>query len=107
MIMLINYLVLHSYYKLAYIKMAWRGAEEEKTKHEAGNLDAKDWHNEALQIVQQTMEEYWNQQVEESNSTGRIPTASQVSNRHQLESEYDRHHRQLLHSQAIHINSDG
>jgi hypothetical protein len=106
-IMLTNYLVLHPYYKLAYVEMAWGGAEEEKTEREAGNLDAKDWHDEALQMVQQTMEEYWNQQVEESNNTGRIPTASQVSNRHQLESEYDRHRRQLLRSQAIHVNSGG
>jgi hypothetical protein len=53
------------------------------------------------------MEDYWNQQVEESNSTGRIPTSSQVSNKHPLESEYDRHRRQLLQSQAIHANSGG
>ena len=46
--MLINYLVLHPYYKLAYIKKAWRGAEEEKMERDAGNLDAKDWHDEAL-----------------------------------------------------------
>jgi hypothetical protein len=53
------------------------------------------------------MEDYWNQQVEESNSTGRIPTSSQVSNKHPLESEYDRHRCQLLRSQAIHANSGG
>jgi hypothetical protein len=50
-IMLTNCLVLHPYYKLAYIKMAWGGAEEEKMEHEAGNLNAKDWHDEALQVV--------------------------------------------------------
>jgi hypothetical protein len=49
--MLINYLVLHPYYKLAYIKMAWGGAEEEKMECDAGNLDAKDWHDEALQVM--------------------------------------------------------
>jgi hypothetical protein len=53
------------------------------------------------------MEEYWNQEVEESNSASGIPTASQVGNRHLLESEYDRHCRQLLRSQAIHVNSGG
>ena len=49
--MLINYLVLHPYYKLAYIKMAWGGAEEEKMERDAGNLNAKDWHDEALQVM--------------------------------------------------------
>lgn len=87
--------------------MAWGGAEEEKKEHEAGNLDAKDWHDEALQVIQRTMEEYWNQQVEESESTSKIPTSSQVNNRHILESEYDCHRRQLLRSQAIHANSGG
>ena len=87
--------------------MAWGGAEEEKREHEAGNLDAKDWHDEALQIVQQTMEEYRNQQVKDGNDAGKIPTARQVGNRHQLESEYDHHHRQLLWSQALHANSGG
>ena len=106
-IMLTNCLVLHPYYKLAYVKMAWGGAEEEKAEREAGNLNAKDWHDEALQVVQRTMEEYWNQEVEESNSASGIPTASQVGNRHLLESEYDRHRRQLLRSQAIHVNSGG
>ncbi len=95
-IMLTNCLVLHLYYKLAYIKMAWGGAKEEKRECKAGNLDAKDWHDEALQIVQQTMEEYRNQQVKDGNDAGKIPTARQVGNRHQLESEYDHHHRQLL-----------
>ncbi|KAG1749057.1 uncharacterized protein EDB91DRAFT_1040623, partial [Suillus paluster] len=52
-------LVLHPYYKLVYIKMAWGGPDEQKTEHEAGNLNAKDWHNKALQIVEKTMEEYW------------------------------------------------
>jgi len=104
---MIDCLVLHPYYKLAYIKMAWGGAEEERMEHEAGNLNAKDWYDEALQIVQQVMEEYWDQQVEESNSAGKIPTATQVSNRHPLESEYDRHRRQLLRSQAMHANSGG
>ena len=41
-------LVLHPYYKLAYIKMAWGGAKEEENEHEAGNLHAKDWHDQAL-----------------------------------------------------------
>ncbi|KAF8480751.1 hypothetical protein DFH94DRAFT_629678 [Russula ochroleuca] len=52
-------LVLHPYYKLAYIKMAWGGPEEQAAEQAGGNADAKDWHNEALKIVEHTMEEYW------------------------------------------------
>ena len=41
-------LILHPYYKLDYIKMAWGGPKEKKKELEAGNLLAKDWHDEAL-----------------------------------------------------------
>jgi hypothetical protein len=40
--------VLHPYYKLAYIKLAWGGAEEQA----AGNLDAKNWQDEAQKVVE-------------------------------------------------------
>ena len=46
------FVVLHPYYKLAYIKLQWGGAEEKAAEIEAGNLDAKDWHDEAKQIVE-------------------------------------------------------
>ena len=39
--------VVHPYYKLAYIKMAWGGPEEQAHEREAGNLNAKDWYDEA------------------------------------------------------------
>ncbi|KAG1728190.1 uncharacterized protein EDB91DRAFT_1060754, partial [Suillus paluster] len=51
-------LVLHPYYKLAYIKMAWGGPEEQAREHAAGNQNAKDWHDEALKVVEKTMKEY-------------------------------------------------
>ena len=41
------FVVLHPYYKLAYIKLSWGGPEEQATEIEAGNLDTKNWHNEA------------------------------------------------------------
>jgi len=47
--------VLHPYYKLAYIKLAWGGAEEQATEIEAGNFDAKDWQDEARKIVEKTV----------------------------------------------------
>jgi hypothetical protein len=35
------FVVLHPYYKLAYIKLSWGGPEEQAAKIEAGNLNAK------------------------------------------------------------------
>ncbi|KAF8221475.1 hypothetical protein L208DRAFT_1074551, partial [Tricholoma matsutake] len=39
--------VLHPYYKLAYIKLAWGGAEEQAAEKMAGNRNAKNWKDEA------------------------------------------------------------
>jgi hypothetical protein len=44
--------VLHPYYKLNYIKMAWGGEEERLEEVRAGNRDAKNWHQEAERIVE-------------------------------------------------------
>ncbi|KIM34891.1 hypothetical protein M413DRAFT_79948 [Hebeloma cylindrosporum] len=51
--------VLHPYYKLAYFKVAWGGPEEKAAEVEAGNLNAKDWQDEARKIVEKTMAEYY------------------------------------------------
>src|ERR1700688_3276097 len=51
---LTNPLVLHPYYKLAYIKVAWGGPEEQANEIAAGNIDAKDWQDEAKQVVEKT-----------------------------------------------------
>jgi hypothetical protein len=47
--------VLHPYYKLAYIKLAWGGPEEQAAEIEAGNPGAKDWQDEARKIVETTV----------------------------------------------------
>ena len=47
--------VLHPYYKLAYIKLAWSGPEEQAVEKAAGNAYAKDWQDEAKQIVEKTV----------------------------------------------------
>jgi hypothetical protein len=47
--------VLHPYYKLAYIKMAWGGPEEQEAEIKAGNIHAKDWQDEARKIVEKTV----------------------------------------------------
>jgi hypothetical protein len=48
----ISITVLHPYYKLDYIKLTWGGAEEQTKELAAGNLDAKNWQDEALMIVE-------------------------------------------------------
>jgi hypothetical protein len=48
----ISITVLHPYYKLDYIKLTWGGAEEQTKELTAGNLDAKNWQDKALMIVE-------------------------------------------------------
>ncbi|KAG9311867.1 hypothetical protein JVU11DRAFT_8120 [Chiua virens] len=52
-------LVLHPYYKLDYIKMAWGGAAEQAKEIAAGSKHAKNWHDKALKVVKATMQHYW------------------------------------------------
>jgi hypothetical protein len=47
--------VLHPYYKLAYIKRAWGGPDEQAAEIAAGNFDAKDWQDEAKQLLERTV----------------------------------------------------
>ena len=88
--------------------MAWGGPEEQAQELAAGNQNAMNWHDEALQIVERTMQEYWNEierdveagsKVKPSNA---IPTAGVNT----LESEYD-HHRRMLVEQATHHTTMG
>jgi hypothetical protein len=44
--------VLHPYYKLNYIEMAWGSEKEQAAEIAAGNFDAKNWHAEALKTVE-------------------------------------------------------
>jgi len=37
---------------MQYIQKAWGGAEEQAAEHAAGNKNAKNWHDEALKIVE-------------------------------------------------------
>jgi hypothetical protein len=46
--------VLHPYFKLHYIKLAWGGAEEQAAER-AGDRSAKNWQEEALKIVENTV----------------------------------------------------
>lgn len=48
-------LVLHPYYKFAYIKLAWGGEEEQEAERNAGNLFAKNWQDEAKKLVERVV----------------------------------------------------
>ena len=106
--MLIVIIVLHPYYKLDYIKMAWGGLEEQEQEIAAGNKNAVNWHDEALQVVEKTMQEYWDETTPGTGANNAtlvsdrtVPTED--ASRHvpallggMLESEYDRHRRRLI-----------
>lgn len=47
--------VLHPYYKLDYIKLRWGGEKEQQEEREKGNLDAKNWQDEARKILETTV----------------------------------------------------
>jgi hypothetical protein len=47
--------VLHPYYKLSYIKVAWGGPKEQAAEIAAGNADAKDWQDEAKKLIERTV----------------------------------------------------
>jgi hypothetical protein len=48
-------IVLHPYYKLDYIKLSWGGAEEQEMERLEGNLNAKNWQDEARKVVENTV----------------------------------------------------
>lgn len=70
--------------------MAWGSSEEQKQEHEAGNPNAKDWHDKALQVIERMMEE-WNSQPMTNTSASDLSPDKQASDKHVLESEYDCH----------------
>jgi hypothetical protein len=51
----VDILVLHPYFKLAYIKMVWGGEEEQKEERWKRNKEAKNWQDEAQQILENTV----------------------------------------------------
>lgn len=48
-------LVLHPYYKLAYIRQNWGGAAEQEKEHAAGNRHAINWQDEAEQVLEKAV----------------------------------------------------
>ena len=44
--------VLHPYYKLDYIRLAWGSEREQEEEQAAGNHEAKNWQDEALKVLE-------------------------------------------------------
>ena len=99
-------LVLHLYYKLDYIKMAWGGPEEKRKKLEAGNAFAKDWHDEVLKIIEATMQDYWEEPDQQPAPTSALFNSPGLDDDETLESKFDCHRRHLI-QQSTSLNSDG
>jgi len=57
-----------------YIEMAWGGAEEQRKECEGGNPNAKDWHDDATQVIEKTMEEYWEEM--KPSTTAKVASSS-------------------------------
>ncbi|KAG6905223.1 hypothetical protein DXG01_004110 [Tephrocybe rancida] len=82
-------LFLHPYFKLHYIKITWGGPEEQKAEFNKGNLDAKDWVDEALQIVECSLETYW--AIRATPATTPTKAAPQSTTEDSFTSEYNKH----------------
>lgn len=77
--------------------MAWGGPEELQRDREAGNTYAKDWHDEALKIVERMMQDYWDEEapaIPPPPSPQSLPTPA--TNDSTLASEFDRLRRKLI-----------
>lgn len=44
--------VLHPYYKLDYVELAWGGEREQEKERVLGNFDARNWKDDALSIFE-------------------------------------------------------
>lgn len=103
-------IVLHPYYKLDYIKLTWGGAKEQEEEREKGNLDAKNWQDEARKILETTvsiliekkkkhllkhtqMEKYYQQRPGRSSD---VSSAAENEDPGTILSEYDQYRQSLL-----------
>ena len=89
-----NISVLHPYFKLDYIKLAWGGAEEQAAERAAGNHYARNWHEEALEVIEDVVslrcifylcstlksgyqvDEYWNNRPRPRQPSPTVPPSS-------------------------------
>ncbi len=79
--------------------MAWGGPEEQARDREAGDAGAKDWQDEALQVIEKTMSTYWleSQSVsDDTQNSTETRSRTKAADSRVDESEFDRHRRTLL-----------
>jgi hypothetical protein len=108
-------LVLHPYYKLAYIKLAWGGEKkkEQADERDAGNQYAKNWQDEAMKVVEREvsnffriisiestinwfqMEKYWKQAPPTVLPTD-VTSGNNAGSSASVLSDYDRYRLTLL-----------
>ncbi|KIK91632.1 hypothetical protein PAXRUDRAFT_149084 [Paxillus rubicundulus Ve08.2h10] len=80
--------------------MAWGGPEEQEKEIAGGNPNVKNWYDEALKMVENTVQEYWKDgEASNGDRTTNVAVALSASRNpapEMLESEYDHHQRLLL-----------
>ncbi|KIM58417.1 hypothetical protein SCLCIDRAFT_128274, partial [Scleroderma citrinum Foug A] len=81
-------------------------AEEQKLECEAGNPNAKDWHDEAMKIVEETMTEYWEQMKPSTTSKPPANSPNEHSKR-PLESDFDRLRQEHLLQATVRTDNGG
>ena len=87
--------------------MAWGGTEEQKKEREAGNPNAKDWHDKATKTVEKAMAEYWDQM--KLSTIAKLVTSSpnNQTSKCPLESDFDRHCCKHLQQASVQSNGRG
>jgi hypothetical protein len=65
-------LVLHPYYKLAYIKLAWGGEEEQAAERAAGNRYAKNWQDEVRKVLEREVSSIFSLNLELSTDVFQV-----------------------------------
>ena len=76
--------------------MAWGGLEEQRKEQEAGNPHAKNWCNEALNIMKKTMQDYWDSNPAADPPARMETNISALEDNNTLESEFDHHCRSMV-----------
>ncbi|KAL1947386.1 hypothetical protein VTO73DRAFT_14347 [Trametes versicolor] len=88
-------LLLHPYYKLAYIEQMWGGEEEYLADVAAGVHNARNWQAYATEIVEKAMQEYWPMRLMAKGAATPPPTQADNANA-EGEDNYDRARAQRL-----------
>ena len=81
--------------------MVWGGPEDQAQEHATGKVNVKDWHDEALKVIETTMASYWQEPQladKDSESTRNATSSDKHTDIHArpLESEFNRHRHQLI-----------